>query len=232
MKTYAAVLALLSLVPSAAFARRSVLVELFTAQGCEACNKANTAVARLIGRPGVVVLTWSVDYWDYLGWKDTFAEPAFTERQRAYDARFGLRDVSTPQIVLGGAVQGSGDKTDVDDLMKRARRQSVAPPQIVVAPTGRVAVGSGRRPRGGGEVWLVRYSPTEQVIEIKAGDNRGASVTEHNVVRQLVRLGSWSGVSKTYNPPPPPEDGLATVVIVQETRGGPVIAVEATGNVH
>ncbi len=85
-------------------------------------------------------------------------------------------------------------------------------------------MGAGRRPEGGGEVWLVRYAPAEQVIEVKAGDNRGASVTERNVVRQLVKLGSWSGLPKTYKIPPAPEDTLATLVIVQEENGGPVIA--------
>ena len=96
MKKLAAVLVLLILVPTAASARRTLLLELFTAQGCATCNKANASVARWIDRPGVLVLTWSVDYWDYLGWRDTFAQEAFGDRQRAYDARFGLRDVSTP----------------------------------------------------------------------------------------------------------------------------------------
>ena len=227
MKTLATVLALSCLTPCAALARRTMLVELFTAQGCEACNKANASVARLIDKPGVVVLTWSVEYWDYLGWTDTFAQPAFAERQRAYDTRLGLRDVSTPQIVVGGAVEGSGDRTDLDDLMRRARHRVPSAPQIVLTPSGRVALGSGRRPKEGGEVWLVRYSPTEQIVDVKAGDNRGAAVAEHNVVRQLVRLGTWSGLPKTYAAPPPSEDGLVTVVVVQEVKGGPVIAVAA-----
>ena len=228
MKKLAAVLVFLSLAPAPALAsaRQSVLVELFTAQGCGTCTRANASVAHLIDRPGVVVLTWSVDYWDYLGWKDTFAQPAFAERQRAYDTRFGLRDVSTPQIVVGGAVQGSGDKTEaVDKLIERARRQAPAPPPITSTPSGRIEVGSGRRPHGGGEVWMVRYNPAEQITEVKAGDNRGASVTERNVVRQVVRLGSWSGLSKTFKPPPASEDGLITVVVVQENNVGPVIAV-------
>ncbi len=229
MKKVAAVLALLFLAPAAAAARRATLVELFTAQGCATCNKANASVARWIDRPGVIVLTWSVDYWDYLGWKDTYAQPAFADRQRAYDTRFGFRDVSTPQIVVGGVVQQAGDKADaLDDLIKRARRGSIAQPQIAVSPSGRIAVGSGRRPRGGGDVWLVRYSPTEPAVEVKEGDNRGASVNERNVVRQLVRLGSWAGRPKTYRAAPSPEDGLSTVVIVQEANGGPVVAVAAT----
>ena len=225
MKRLAAALVFLILVPSAASARRTTLVELFTAQGCATCNKANASLARWIDRPGMLLLTWSVDYWDYLGWQDTFAQAAFADRQRAYDSRFGLRDVSTPQIVIGGTVQQSGDKAvEIDDLMKRARKEAVAAPQIAFSPSGKVAVGSGHRPRGGGEVWLVRYSPGEQVVEVKDGDNRGASVTERNVVRQLARLGSWSGLSKTFRVPPAAEDGLSSAVIVQEANGGAVIA--------
>ena len=228
MKRLAAVLVILSLAPGAASARRLALVELFTAQGCATCNKANASVARWIDRPGVIVLTWSVDYWDYLGWKDTFAQPAFADRQRAYDTRFGLRDVSTPQIVVGGVAQQSGDKTDsVEALLKQARSKPIAPPQIAFSSGGKVAVGFGRKPRGGGDVWLVRYSPVEQVVEVKAGDNRGAAVNERNVARQLIRLGSWSGRSKSFRIAPAPEDGLSTLVIVQEANGGPVVAVAA-----
>ena len=149
MKRSAVVLVALLLAPTAASARRTMLVELFTAQGCATCNKANSVVARWVDRPGILVLTWSVDYWDYLGWKDTFAETAFADRQKAYDNRFGLRDVSTPQIVVGGEVQQSGDRTDeIDGLVKRARRLSVAPPQIAFGPAGRLAVGWRRRPTG------------------------------------------------------------------------------------
>ena len=129
--------------------------------------------------------------------------------------------------MVGGVVEGSGDKTEaIEDLVKQARRQSLAPPQIVVASPGRIAVGSGRNPHGGAEVWLVRYNPGEQVTEVKEGDNRGASVTERHVVRQFDRLGSWSGTSKTYSLPPALEDGLVTTIIVQRKNGGPVIAVE------
>src|SRR5579863_8116784 len=89
----------------AALARPPVLVELFTAQGCSSCGKANTHVGELAEQKGVLPLTFAVDYWDYLGWKDTFAKPEFTERQKAYDKRLGIADVYTPQVVVDGRLQ-------------------------------------------------------------------------------------------------------------------------------
>ena len=134
------------LAAGAAWARTPVVVELFTAQGCSSCGKANAFVGRLADRPGVIALTWPVDYWDYLGWKDTFAKPEFTDRQRAYDKRFGLRDVYTPQVIVDGAAQASGDKTEaVEALIRAARRAPANPPQMKMRADGRVAVGSGRR---------------------------------------------------------------------------------------
>ena len=82
-----------------------VVVELFTAQGCQSCGDASQHVAALSAQKGVVALTWSVDYWDYLGWKDTFAKPEFADRQRAYARRFGVQEVFTPQVIVDGREQ-------------------------------------------------------------------------------------------------------------------------------
>ena len=89
-----------------------VVVELFTAQGCSGCPEANALLEGLAGRPGVIALTYAVDYWDYLGWPDTFAQPAFAERQRAYQDRLRLRDVYTPQVIIDGQRQMSGARDD------------------------------------------------------------------------------------------------------------------------
>src|SRR5208337_3152306 len=88
-----------------AMGRPPVVVELFTAQGCSSCGKADAYLAGLVGRKGVLVLTFGVDYWDYLGWKDTFAKPEFTDRQRAYAKRFDVAEVFTPQVVVDGRAQ-------------------------------------------------------------------------------------------------------------------------------
>src|SRR4249919_1668237 len=89
-----------------------VLVELYTAQGCGSCGEANSFVAKLADRPGVLPLTFSVDYWDYLGWADTFAKPEFAARQKAYVTKLALREPYTPQVVVDGQAEASGAKTE------------------------------------------------------------------------------------------------------------------------
>jgi len=212
-------------VPNLAVARRPVVVELFTAQGCSSCVKANGLLGQIADRPGVVVLTWSVDYWDYLGWKDTFAKPEFTERQRRYERRLSLRDVYTPQVVVDGASQSPGDKpAEIDALIQQARHAVKPGPEVRFLSHGRLAVGVGRRPQGGADVWLVRYDPKPQDIEVTAGDNSGAKVPYRGVVRQISRLGAWTGKSSTFKIPSLSGPGLNTLVLVQAARGGPIIA--------
>ncbi|HLZ84114.1 MAG TPA: DUF1223 domain-containing protein [Caulobacteraceae bacterium] len=200
-----------------------VVVELFTAQGCASCKQANRLIARIAGRPGVIALTWSVDYWDYLGWEDTFAQPEFTARQRAYGRRLGPRDVYTPQVVVDGAAQVSGDDADgVEASIRKAEHSHRRQPKIRILAGGRVKVGPASADRGAAEVWLVRYDPHEQDVKVTAGDNRGAVVVHQNVVRQLVRLGTWMGQAKAYKAPAAEEKGLSSVIIVQGVHGGPI----------
>ena len=202
------------------------MVELFTAQGCSSCGKANELVGTLADKPGVIALTFPVDYWDYLGWKDTFAQPPFADRQRDYDHRLGIRDVYTPQVIIDGAAQASGAKPDaVSRLIREAQHAPVNPPEIKILAGGRVAIGTGRAPRGGAEVWLVRYDPRAQDVEVTSGDNRGQKVPHRNVVRQLERLGAWIGRPVVFKTPPASEDGLETLVIVQGPKGGKLIGV-------
>ena len=217
-----------SLAAGQAFAAKPpVVVELFTAQGCSSCGKANQVVADMADDKGVLALTYSVDYWDYLGWTDTFAKPAFATRQRAYAQKFSLRDVPTPQVVVAGRQQASGAKAEaVETLVKDAAKAPANPPDMEFVGEGdRVAVGSGPAPRGGGEVWLVRYDPREQDIAVKRGDNRGQTLVHRNVVRELVRLGPWNGRPKLFRLPASKDDDLRTVIIVQGAKGGRVIGV-------
>jgi hypothetical protein len=212
--------------PAAAAAKPPVVVELYTAQGCASCGEANAYAAKLADRPGVLVLTFPVDYWDYLGWSDTFAKPEYAERQKAYVAKLALREPYTPQVVVGGRAQAPGLKPDrVDKLVHDALRTPGDPPQIRFVGKRRVDVGSGRSVRGGVDVWLVRYDPREQDVAIKSGDNRGQTMVQKNVVREMTRLGGWRGRASAYRLPEPTEDGLETVVILQGARGGRVLAV-------
>ncbi len=210
----------------AAPAKTPVVVELFTAQGCAPCVKANEMVADMADRPGVLPLTFSVDYWDYLGWADTYAKPAFAERQRAYVSRLQLRDPYTPQVVIDGRAQASGAKPqDVDKLIREAAEAGRNPPDMLMREDGKVAVGSGPSPRGGGEVWLVRYDPKPTEVQVKRGDNRGETIVYRNAVRDVVRLGAWTGRPRIYSVPAGDDAGLESVVLVQAAKGGRVIAV-------
>lgn len=203
-----------------------VVVELFTAQGCADCPTANDLLLKLKDRPGVIALTYSVDYWDYLGWRDTFAKPEFADRQHAYMDAMKLRDVYTPQIVIDGSKQAPGVKTEeVEGLVKQAVDHRAYQPEMMFQGSGsRIAVGSGRAPRGGAVVWLVRYDDDVREVEVKKGDNRGQTIRHANVVRELVKLGPWRGASRIYRLPKAGEPGLKTVVLVQAARGGRMIA--------
>ena len=206
-------------------AKSPVVVELFTSQGCSSCLDANGIIQDLNDTPGVIGLTFAVDYWDYLGWRDTFGQPQFTARQKAYMKRLGAGEIYTPQVVIGGDAQTAGLKRDkVDRLIRNAKNTNRASPTLRIASSGRLAIGFGRPPKGGAEVWLVRYDPGQQSVEVKRGENRGKAVTYSHVVHDVTRLGGWRGQSKTLGLPTTEDDGLERLVLVQGTKGGRIIA--------
>ncbi len=219
---------LAGLTASPALARPPVVVELYTAQGCAACSGANETIAQLSDDPGVLALTFPVDYWDYLGWADTFAKPEFALRQRAYTKALALRDVYTPQVVVDGRVQASAARADaVDKLVAAQAKGPRNPPDMEFRHDGRVGVGSGPSPRGGGEVWLVRYDPRAQEVAVRRGENRGQTLSQKNVVREIHRLGAWAGKPKVYSLPAASDDGLQSVVLLQGAKGGRIMGVLA-----
>ena len=203
-------------------ARSPVVVELFTAQGCTACPQANALLEELAGRRGVLALTYPVDIWDYLGWPDTGAKPEFTARQRAYIARMHLREIYTPEMVVGGRRETVGfDRSKVQALAASAARPRG--PLVTLRSASRAEVGEGAPPPGRAEVWLVRFDPQERTVKVTKGENRGKTVVQQNLVRELVRLGAWSGRAHRYALPPPSAPDLKTAVLVQGADGGPVL---------
>lgn len=209
--------------------QRPVVVELFTAQGCSACPDANALIERLDEKPGVVALTVPVDYWDYLGWADTLAKPEFSARQRDYAARLKLKEVYTPEVVIDGRHEAPAvDMGEVDELIAdaaRARRNMKPVLLVMNRAATRLTVGEGKAPAGGAELFLVRYDPQRREVKVRSGENRGVTVAQKNVVRELVRLGSWTGKTKHFTLPEAPR-GLKTVVLLQGKRASSgVIAV-------
>lgn len=210
---------------------RPVVVELFTAQGCSGCPNANAVMERAARDPKVVVLTYGVDYWDYLGWRDTFAQPAFSERQRGYRQALGQRSVSTPQIVIDGQRHlVPRNAPEVEVALAEPLSSDLPPPDIEFRETGdRVAVGSGKIPEGGAEVVAVRYAPGLQTVEVRTGDNQGQSVRHINVVKEIRNLGDWNGRASLYDLPRELSvHGLsddALVVLVQGKRDRRILSV-------
>lgn len=203
-----------------------IIVELFTAQGCGVCVEANDRFGQVAEEPGVIALTYAVDYWDYLGWEDTFARPEFAERQRAYRRPLGLRDVSTPQVVINGRRQVAGaQEPALQTAIDEEAAQRDFPPEIEFRETGdRVGIGSGRSPEGGAEVVAVRYTPGAQTVQISSGENRGRRIRHTNVVRAVETLGDWSGRPVLYALPADLAADEGVVIMVQSKGDRRILA--------
>ena len=203
-----------------------VVVELFTAQGCGVCAEANTRLEAVADEPGVIALTYAVDYWDYLGWQDTFARPEFAQRQRDYRRPLRVRDVSTPQIVINGRrevvlAQPPALQVAIDDEATRPAN----PPEIEFRETGdRVGIGSGVSPDGGAEVVAVRYKPGAQTVVVSSGENRGRRLRHTNVVVGVETLGDWSGRPVLYSLPDHMAAGEAVAVLIQAKTSRQILA--------
>jgi len=211
-----------ALAVSTAQADPRVVLELFQSQGCSSCPPANANVNALTGRNDILVLSFGVTYWDRLGWKDTFAKPEFTQRQYAYARGLGRGNVYTPQVVLNGRLDVSGIKRG--QLQSAIRRAGRVPEFPLSLRGGELALAEARASARPADVWLVRYDPLTINVPIQAGENGGRTLPHRNIVRELVRLGTWRGKATTYRFPRPQQPGLRTAILVQERNGGPIVA--------
>jgi hypothetical protein len=210
----------------AAFAQ-PVVAELFTSQGCSSCPPANQVLADLGDRPEIIALSFSVTYWDKLGWKDTLARPAYTQRQKDYAPRLGNESIFTPQIVVNGRADAIGShKREVEALVAEARGKTDSPMLTVAA--NQVAIGAGKVPPSPADIWLVRYDPRVIQVPVGRGENGGRTLPHRNVVRELVQIGQWNGAATVVALPPPSALGLRTAVLVQTPHGGPILAAGET----
>jgi hypothetical protein len=200
---------------------RPVVLELFQSQGCSSCPPANANLNAIADRPDVLALSFGVTYWDQLGWKDTFATPAYTDRQRAY-ARGLAAQLGTPQMVVEGREDLIG--TNARELDAALRRARPAMDATVTLASGRVEIGAGQAPKAGADVWLVRYDPRVRQVAIQRGENNGKTLPHRDVVRELTRLGGWNSAPVRFAAPPSTDPALRTAVLVQGKDGGPILA--------
>ncbi|WP_068076867.1 DUF1223 domain-containing protein [Novosphingobium lentum] len=198
-----------------------VVIELYQSQGCSSCPPANAALNAIADRGDVLALSFAVTYWDRLGWKDTFGSPGFTARQQDY-ARAGRGEVATPEFIVNGtyAVVGS-NRPALEAAVARAGFASGGPAISASASAVRVAAATASGPA---TVWLVRYDPRTREVPIRAGENGGRTLPHRNIVRELVRLGAWTGPAASFPLTAAHETGLATAVFVQRGNGGPIVS--------
>jgi len=203
-----------------------VLIELYTSQGCSSCPPADAALGQLAKRSDVVALSLHVDYWDYLGWKDTFASPQYTKRQYAYKRTFGARVVYTPQIVVQGVEDAVGSRNGhVIDLIKMAQAKAEVA-RMALEEAGASLIARLQPVEGhqaAGTIWVARYDRSRE-IDIGRGENRGRMLTYHNVVRSLTEGGAWSGDGPYELTLDPPAVGEGVAVWLQEGVAGPIFA--------
>jgi len=182
------------------------VVELFTSQGCSSCPPADRIIGDLAKDPSIIALSMPIDYWDYLGWKDTLADSRFSARQKAYSHMRGDREVYTPQAIINGSahvvgsdragIENAIDMTEkVDGVMSVPVSMTVTNRQINVSVAGSKSPGATR-----GEVWICSVSKAIP-IAIGRGENRGREITYHNVVRNLLKVGDWNGTPETWSVP-------------------------------
>ncbi len=225
VRVFAAGLMALSLLapPAARAGEHPVVVELFTSQGCNACPAADALLGRLARREDVIALSLHVDYWDYLGWRDTFARHAFTERQYAYRNARGKTVVYTPQMVIQGTrVVPATNAARVEAAISAAKAEP-APIRVAIERDGgmlkcRIEPG---RAAVAGTVWVAKYLRRARV-RITRGENAGRTITYTNVVTSLDRMGEWSGTAAQEVTMPQPGPGEGVAVWIQRGEAGPI----------
>ena len=194
----------MTLLPASAGEPRAV-IELFTSQGCSSCPAADKVLGELSRDPTLVTLSLPVDYWDYLGWKDTLALHGHSDRERAYADTRGDREVYTPQVIVNGIVHVLGsDKAAIEQAIAQTRQSAallILPVTLTVAD-GKVSVNvpAADGEHDSAEVWICPITGQARVA-IERGENRGRTLTYTNVVRRWVKLGDWNGKAETFSVP-------------------------------
>jgi hypothetical protein len=216
----AAVATVLTAGHSALAAGPRAVIELFTSQGCSSCPPADRLLAQMANDPSVIPLSLPIDYWDYLGWKDTLALAGHANRQRAYSRVRGDRDVYTPQAVINGSAQALGsDHTAIERAItqSRANSQTLSLPLTLAIANGQLTVSAPAATSevAQGEVWLCPVTRSVEVA-IGRGENSGHTFTYHNVVRRWIKLGDWNGQPATWSIPVAKfkTDGVDAVAVV------------------
>ena len=206
-----------------ASAQEVVVVELFTSQGCSSCPPADKILGELAKRDDVIPLALHVDYWDYLGWRDEFASPEHTKRQRAYARAARARTIYTPQMIIGGRDHVIGSRPMEVSKFVQKHSQVKKPVRVRLQRDGDkvliLAEELATIPEA--VVMVFTYTP-EAVVKVRRGENAGRTLTYHNVVNSMTRLGNWDG-NGAYRGSVSVANDMPVVVMVQARDGGVIL---------
>lgn len=204
-------------------ADRPVVVELYTSQGCSSCPPADALLHELADRDDVIALALHVDYWDYIGWKDSFGARAHADRQRAYARAAGKRMIYTPQMIVGGRDHVVGTKPmELARQIERHHDIPAAVPVVLERRGNKLRVSApGGMVSGDLMVQLVRYLP-RATVDIRRGENAGRTLTYANIVTELSVIGTWNGKQPLSLETRLKDDG-PVVVLIQSKRHGPIL---------
>lgn len=206
-----------------ATAGETVVVELFTSQGCSSCPPADKILGELAKRDDVIALALHVDYWDYLGWRDEFASPEHTKRQRAYGRAARQRTIYTPEMVIGGQDHVIGSRPmDVAKLLQQ-HSEIRKPVGVRLQREGdKVFILAEERAQITNAVVMVFTYTPEEVVKVRRGENAGRTLTYHNVVSSMKRLANWDGKEAFRGTAKVPAN-TPVVVMVQSRDGGVIL---------
>jgi len=200
--------------------RPRAVIELFTSQGCSSCPPADRLMAEWAERPDLIILSMPVDYWDYLGWKDTLADIAFSHRQRGYSGARGDRQVYTPQAVINGVTHVVGsDRRALESAIAAQGSGTAMRVLVEIAPVSGNAtqIRLGKAPAGtiqSGTLWLVPVLGP-RTVQIGRGENTGRSITYASVARPPKRLADWTGEPQVVPVTALPAGADSIVVLLQ-----------------
>jgi hypothetical protein len=209
------------------------VLELFTSQGCSSCPAADAFLSSIARSPDIVAVSLPVDYWDFIGWKDTLAAPAFTARQRAYAAAHGEPHVYTPQAVVDGLVGVVGsDRQDIESAMSsgKGRDGAVSLPMRLSRTDGSIVIEVAGGDGGPADVLALRVARS-MTVHIGRGENAGRSVTYTNVVRAIDKVGDWTGSTATFTFPDSRAQDEGYVILLQKgtvEKPGPILGAAKT----
>jgi hypothetical protein len=228
--------------PSPAMANKTAfepiaVIELFTSQGCSSCPSADALLAKTIEeaakeKKNVYALSYHVDYWNRLGWADPFSNAAFSQRQNDYVSSMGLNGAYSPQMVLNGTNEfvGSDNAALTANIAKALNTKAIVSFNSLTASAGdhikvRYEVDGNIK---GATINFALISLSETTA-VKRGENGGRTLTNENIVRQLItKNAAASGEIEFASSPVPAKGNAAVIVFIQQQKDKKIIGAAMT----